>query len=134
MALKNLYSYTNLFKELNDRDFLYQSLLDYGKTIPDNFDIRFKENYINGCQSQVWIIGHKIDNRWNFTLDSDSLMVKGIGKIVIDTFNDLATDEILLISFHQFKPLAVTLSTQRQRGLQAIINKIHTITRTGATQ
>jgi sulfur transfer protein SufE len=61
-------------------------------------------------------------------------MVKGIGKIVMDTFNDLTTDEILLISFYQFKPLAVTLSTQRQRGLQAIINKIHTITRTGATQ
>lgn len=134
MALKNLESYTDLLKELNDRDFLYQSLLDYGKSVPDNHSIRTKDNYINGCQSQVWIVGNNTDNRWTFTLDSDAIMVKGIGKIVLDTFNDLTTEEILSISFQQFKSLAVTLSTQRQRGLQAIINKIHNITRTGEAQ
>ena len=134
MTLKNLDSYTDLFKELNDRDFLYQSLLDYGKSIPDNISIRTKENYINGCQSQVWVVGSITDNRWTFTLDSDAIMVKGIGKIVLDTYNDLTTEEILSITFHHFKSLTILLSTQRQRGLQAIINKIHTITRTGATQ
>lgn len=134
MALKNLESYIELVKDLKDSGLLYQCLLDYGKNIPTDIDIRTQSNYVNGCQSQVWITGKCDKDRWTFTFDSDAIMVKGLGKIVLETYNGLTSEQIQSISFHQFKPLAVTLSTQRQRGLQAIINKIHTITRTGATQ
>jgi cysteine desulfuration protein SufE len=134
MALKNLESYIELVNELEDSGLLYQCLLDYGKNINTNTAIRVKENYVNGCQSQVWITGTCKNDVWIFKFDSDALIVKGVGQIVLDTFNNLNTNEIQSITFHQFKPIAVTLSTQRQRGLQAIINKIHNITRSGDTQ
>lgn len=134
MALKNLESYIELVKDLKDSGLLYQCLLDYGKNIPTDIDIRTQSNYVNGCQSQVWITGTCAEDTWNFKFDSDAIMVKGLGRIVLETFNGLTAEQIQAITFHQFKPLAVTLSTQRQRGLQAIINKIHTITRTGAKQ
>ena len=54
-------------------------------------------------------------------------MIYGVGKILLDTFNNLPAEEIKKITYHDFKPIAAVLSSQRQRGLQAIINKIHTI-------
>lgn len=134
MALKNLESYIEMVSELEDSGLLYQSLLDFGKNITTNTAIRVKENYVNGCQSQVWITGTCKKDIWIFNFDSDALIVKGVGQIVLDTFNNLTTNEIQLLTFHQFKPIAATLTTQRQRGLQSIINKIHNITHSGDTQ
>lgn len=130
MALEKLDSYIKLVKDLGDTGLLYQCLLDLGKDTGTDITIRNPNNYVNGCQSQVWITGKCVSDCWTFKFDSDALMVKGIGKIVTDTFNQLSTNEVRSITFHNFKPLAATLSTQRQRGLQAIINKIHQITHT----
>ena len=134
MAIERLEYYIKLVKDLSDSGLLYQSLVDVGKGISTNINIRSSENYVNGCQSQVWITGKCVNNSWRFTFDSDAIMVKGIGKIVLETFDNMSTEEIRSVTFHNFKPLAAVLSTQRQRGLQAIINKIHQITYTGETQ
>lgn len=134
MALEQLESYVKLVRDLQDSGLLYQCLMDYGKNITTDIDIRTQQNFVNGCQSQVWITGTCEADRWRFKFDSDAIMVKGLGKIVLDTYNGLTHQEIATITFHQFKPLASTLSTQRQRGLQAIINKIHKISQTGDTQ
>jgi len=130
MALEKLDSYIKLVKDLDDTGLLYQYLLDLSKEIETDIGIRSSANYVNGCQSQVWITGKCINDSWTFKFNSDALMVKGLGKIILDTYNDLSSEEIQTITFHNFKPLAATLSTQRQRGLQAIINKIHQITHT----
>jgi len=134
MALEQLESYVKLVKDLRDSGLLYQCLLDYGKDIDTDIGIRTPHNFVNGCQSQVWITGKCKSDLWYFKFDSDAIMVKGLGKIVLDTFNGLTKEQIATITFHQFKPLAATLSTQRQRGLQAIINKIHKISHTGEPQ
>jgi cysteine desulfuration protein SufE len=134
MALEQLDSYVKLVKDLRDSGLLYQCLLDFGKDIDTDIDIRTQQNFVNGCQSQVWITGSCKNDIWSFKFDSDAIMVKGLGKIILDTYNGLTKDQISAITFHQFKPLAATLSTQRQRGLQAIINKIHRISHTGETQ
>jgi cysteine desulfuration protein SufE len=134
MALEQLDSYVKLVKDLRDSGLLYQCLLDFGKDIDTDIDIRTQQNFVNGCQSQVWITGSCKNDIWSFKFDSDAIMVKGLGKIILDTYNGLNKDQISAITFHQFKPLAATLSTQRQRGLQAIINKIHRISHTGETQ
>lgn len=134
MALEQLESYVKLVRDLQDSGLLYQCLMDYGKNITTDIDIRTQQNFVNGCQSQVWITGTCNSDKWHFKFDSDAIMVKGLGKIVLDTYNGLNKNQIAEITFHQFKPLASTLSTQRQRGLQAIINKIHKISQTGDTQ
>jgi cysteine desulfuration protein SufE len=134
MALEQLESYVELVKDLRDSGLLYQCLIDYGKNIDTDIGIRNQQNFVNGCQSQVWITGTCKSDLWYFKFDSDAIMVKGLGKIILDTYNGLNKEQIAAITFHQFKPLASTLSTQRQRGLQAIINKIHKISHTGETQ
>jgi cysteine desulfuration protein SufE len=102
-------------------------LLSLGEQVPLHPDLRLKQNYVRGCQSFVWVDGVVIDNCCEFRLDSDSRIAKGICKILMDCFNGLNPQQVLAINFQQFSNVAKTLSVQRQRGLQALINKIHNI-------
>lgn len=123
----SLEQYTATFEDVQDQAALQKILLSLAKQLPDNYSLRTNQNYMYGCQSDVWLAGSCENNRWRFSFDSNSLMVKGIGKIVLDCFNDLTADEIRSINFFAFKNIAARLPHERQRGLQFIINRIHTI-------
>jgi cysteine desulfuration protein SufE len=123
----SLEQYTATFEDAQDQAALQKILLSLAKQLPDNYSLRTNQNYMYGCQSDVWLAGSCENNRWRFSFDSNSLMVKGIGKIVLDCFNDLTADEIRSINFFSFKNIASRLPHERQRGLQFIINRIHTI-------
>lgn len=129
MSIKNLNEYINLIKDFDSVEVFYDMLMENGKKIAKNkqYNIRQQENFVNGCQSQVWLTGSFANDQWKFLFETDTYMVYGIGKIILDTFNNLSSAEIKQITYHDFKPVASVLSSQRQRGLQAIINKIHTI-------
>ena len=129
MSIENLKYYTEQIKSFDDRQFLYDWLMDSGKELSKkkDFNIRQQHNFVNGCQSQVWLTGFEKDDKWTFLFETDTYMVYGIGKIILDTFNGLDAEEIKKINYHDFKEIAAVLSSQRQRGLQAIINKIHTL-------
>jgi sulfur transfer protein SufE len=123
----SLEQYTATFEDAQDQAALQKILLSLAKQLPDNYSLRTNQNYMYGCQSDVWLAGSCENNRWRFSFDSNSLMVKGIGKIVLDCFNDLTADEIRSINFFAFKKIAARLPHERQRGLQIIINRIHII-------
>lgn len=129
MSIEKLIEYTELVKSFDNTEFLYDMFMENGKALAKkkDFNIRQQQNYVSGCQSQVWIVGEQKNNQWTFLFETDTYMVYGIGKILLDTFNNLPASEIKKITYHDFKPIAAVLSSQRQRGLQAIINKIHTI-------
>jgi cysteine desulfuration protein SufE len=119
--------YTENFKKIRDRSELQMILLDLAKHMPDNYALRTNKNYLYGCQSDVWLTGNCYNDRWRFNFDSDSLMVKGIGKIVLDCVNNLTSNEIRNLNYFSFKKIAVFLPYEKQRGLQFIINRIHAI-------
>jgi len=52
-------------------------------------------------------------------------MVQGLGQIVTDVFSGMSSSEVLETKFINFLPLSKLLTTQRQRGLQSVINNIH---------
>ena len=108
-----------------DGEEFYDYLLGLGR---DSFStIGGKGELVTGCQSQVWVNHAQHTKYHTFHIDSDSIMVKGIGAIVSTAFNDATTEQAKEIKFEQFKPLAKKLTYQRQRGLQSMINKIHEI-------
>jgi sulfur transfer protein SufE len=78
-----------------DTELFYDQLVEYGQPEP-TYDIKSPENYVSGCQSSVWVLIQ--DN-----------------KILVDNVD---------ISFKDFHIIAKPLTTQRQRGMQSIINKI----------
>ena len=91
-------------------------------------NIRQQENYVKGCQSDVWITTTQSEEKYFFTIDSDVNFVRGIGRILTDVFSNHTKEEIENIKFTQFKCIAQYLSLPRKKGMQIMINKIHHLT------
>ncbi len=134
MSLETLHTYTEAFSNIKNEDDLYSLLLDLARQIKLADSIKSKENFIYGCQSNAWIEATRNDSVWCFSFDSESALIRGLGKIVVDTFNNLSTYDILKIKFHNFKILASKLNIEQQKSLQILINRIHTLVNQGDTQ
>ena len=125
-----------MLKELNDHlesiqvldvEYFYDHLLDLSneREPKTNEDFKKSENFVDGCQSSLWLWSNNKDNVWQFDVLSDAHMVQGLGQIISDAYTGMTTDEVLETKFNAFVPLARLLTTQRQRGLQSVINHIH---------
>ena len=108
----------------HDQELFYDLLLEIGGDMEDISDIRTTENYVSGCQSAVWITVKKDNGVWYIQTDSDAFMVKGIAKLVAE----VATPDPNAIRFGDFHSITRNLTVQRQRGMQAIINRIRLLT------
>ena len=119
---------SNLLEELqsvsHDQELFYDMLLEIGGDMTDNPDIKNNENYVSGCQSAVWITAEKVDGVWDIQTDSDAFMVKGIARLVAE----VAKPDPSAIRFGDFHSVTKNLTVQRQKGMQAIINKIIQLT------
>ncbi len=120
---------SNLLEQLqsvsHDQEMFYDILLEIGGDMDDGTSIRTNENYVSGCQSAVWVTAEKVNNVWDIQTDSDAFMVKGIAKLVAE----VATPDPSAIRFGDFHSITKNLTVQRQKGMQAIINKIIQLTK-----
>lgn len=133
MSQQQLEQYIHSIQSQDSVEDVTRWLIALGKahTVNDSKGLRLRENYITGCQNPLWLAGVcDQSGKWQFEADSDIYYVKGIAKIVADTYSDLDRSEIVSVTFHDFKPIAQMLPVQRQRGLQQIINRIHRIVNT----
>jgi cysteine desulfuration protein SufE len=64
----------------------YEYIIDLGKQLP-LIDGTYKdeEHLIKGCQSQVWLHAEQLDDKVQFTADSDAVITKGIIALLIRT-------------------------------------------------
>lgn len=108
----------------HDQEMFYDILLEIGGDMDDGTSIRTNENYVSGCQSAVWVTAEKVNDVWDIQTDSDAFMVKGIAKLVAE----VATPNPSAIRFGDFHSITQNLTVQRQKGMQAIINKIIQLT------
>lgn len=117
MLYNNSMFLSSLEELIHDSEMFYDLLMEIG-TKPCMVDIRKTENFISGCQSQVWIA--VVNNR--IVVDADAIMVRGIARVISDYAKQ--HDDIKFSDFHKItKPLTM----QRQRGMQAIINRIRVL-------
>ncbi len=74
----------------------YSYIIDLGtelQPLPDEF--RREEFKVNGCVSQVWLVGKKYQDKLEFMADSDSLFVKGLAALLVKLFSGSTPEEIL---------------------------------------
>lgn len=105
----------------HDSELFYDYIIELGQDLDDLSEIRTPENFVDGCQSAVWVA--LVDNK--FVVDSDAFIVKGVAKIISEEANSMKNPADL--SLNAFSSITKFLTTQRQRGMQAIINKIREI-------
>ena len=74
------------FEFLDDWEERYAYIVDLGKQLPAfPGEARIEENYVHGCQSQVWLIHHYDEDSGKLFLliDSDAIIVRGLAAIIL---------------------------------------------------
>ncbi|OZC37571.1 Fe-S metabolism protein SufE [Marinobacter vinifirmus] len=126
------------FEFLDDWEERYAYIVDLGKQLPAFPDeARIEENYVHGCQSQVWLIHHYDEDSGKLFLliDSDAIIVRGLAAIILVALNGKTPRDLLATDIDElFEQLNLFrhISPTRGNGLRAMVGKIRDIAATEA--
>ena len=119
------------FQFLEDWDDRYKYLIELGEMLePFPAEEQTRENKVQGCVSQVWVISQKSDDPdpvLSFMGESDAHIVRGLIAITLALFSNkpaswiLACDEKAV--FDQIN-LSEHITPQRSNGLKSLIERI----------
>ncbi|MBQ9732124.1 MAG: SufE family protein [Alphaproteobacteria bacterium] len=116
------------FEFLDSWEDKYRYVIDLGEKLsPLDDKFHTDEWKVQGCQSQVWLIPNKQDDKIFFIGDSDALIVKGLIAIVLMIYNHKSPSEIKAIAVEDiFAKLGLSdhLSPSRRNGLLSMTEKI----------
>ncbi|MEQ9545109.1 MAG: SufE family protein [Marinobacter sp.] len=118
------------FEFLDDWEERYAFIIDLGKQLPSFPDeARTEENYVHGCQSQVWLIHHYDEESGKLFLliDSDAMIVRGLAAIILVALNGKTPRDLLATDIDElFENLDLFrhISPTRGNGLRAMVGKI----------
>ncbi|HLV78400.1 MAG TPA: SufE family protein [Marinobacter sp.] len=121
------------FEFLDDWEERYAYIIDLGKQLPAFPDeARTEENYVHGCQSQVWLIHHQDEDSGKLFLliDSDAMIVRGLAAIILVALNGRTPRDLLATDIDElFEQLDLFrhISPTRGNGLRSMVGKIRDI-------
>ena len=121
------------FELLDDWEERYAYIIDLGKKLPPFPEAeKREENYVHGCQSQVWLIHHSDaqSGRLYLLIESDAMIVRGLAAIIMTALNGRTPDELLSVdveSIFEDLDLMRHISPTRGNGLRAMVGQIHNI-------
>ncbi|MEO9522019.1 MULTISPECIES: SufE family protein [Marinobacter] len=124
---------TDAFEFLDDWEERYAYIIDLGKQLPAFPDeARVEDNYVHGCQSQVWLIHHydEASGKLFLLIDSDAMIVRGLAAIILVALNGKSPRELLTTDIDElFESLDLFrhISPTRGNGLRAMVGKIRDI-------
>ena len=113
-----------LFDDWMDR---YQYIIDLGRQAPEfPEEWKVRENLLEGCQSQVWIVTEVLETRLHYHASSDSAIVAGLIAILLSVYSGQTATDIVSTppEFIERLKLGDHLSPTRSNGLHAMINHI----------
>jgi cysteine desulfuration protein SufE len=121
------------FEFLDDWEERYAFIIDLGKQLPAfPDDERREENYVHGCQSQVWLIHHydEQNGKLYLLIDSDAIIVRGLAAIILVALNGKSPRDLLATDIDElFEQLDLFrhISPTRGNGLRAMVGKIRDV-------
>ncbi|WP_137166346.1 SufE family protein [Salinimonas lutimaris] len=111
----------------------YQYIIDLGKAIPGlTEEQKLPERLVKGCQSSVWMMSRVENDRIQFDVDSDAVIVQGLLALVLAAYNNKTPKEILAFDIDGYfteLDLERHISPTRGNGLRAIVGQIQTLAR-----
>ena len=109
----------------------YRYMIDLGKQLPPMAtELKTNERLVPGCQSQVWIESELKGDVFEFTVDSDAHIVRGLLAIVMAAYQQKTARQILDFDIEAYfaqLDLQRHLSPTRGNGLQAMVGNIRAI-------
>jgi cysteine desulfuration protein SufE len=89
------------------------------------------EHLVQGCESQVWLIAEQQEGHWQFRASSEARLLRGLIALLLARVNGLSNAELaqvdLLEWFNQLG-LSRQLSPSRSNGLNAVLQRMHSLT------
>ncbi|MEM9279952.1 MAG: SufE family protein [Pseudomonadota bacterium] len=122
---------TENFEFLDDWDDRYKYLIELGgmlEALPEEH--RTRENKVQGCVSQVWVISTKSDEPdpvLHFSGASDAHIVSGLIAIAFAIFSGKRASEILITNEKEIFDridLSEHITPQRSNGLNSLVERI----------
>ncbi len=117
----------SLFEDWMSR---YEYIIDLGKKLePLDEKYKTRENLVEGCVSQAWIVADLRDGKLHYRGDGDAIITKGLLYLLLQVVNDLSPEEITDAQIDFVKDIGLTthLSPSRTNGLIAMIQRIKEI-------
>ncbi|MGE9761925.1 SufE family protein [Pseudomonas sp. PDM20] len=85
------------------------------------------EQRVQGCESNVWLVADRRDERWHFRAYSDARLLRGLLALLLVRVDGLPADELSAIDlpgwFEQLG-LGRQLSPSRSNGLNAVLKRM----------
>jgi cysteine desulfuration protein SufE len=119
-----------LFSSCRSAEERYELIISLGKNLPVlNPIYKIPQNLVDGCQSKLYLHAIFINNTIHFECDSDALISKGLGAILLLLYNDESPEFIIT-----HKPIILSelnifssLSETRSHGLKSLFLKMQKI-------
>jgi cysteine desulfuration protein SufE len=113
----------------------YEYLIELGDDIPPlDEEQKTEENYIHGCQSDVWIESEldDEDDVLHFRGDSNAKITKGLAALIIRVLDEQPPRAVADADFDFLDDIGLHdhLSSQRNNGLKAMIEAVRERART----
>ncbi|MBX9912969.1 MAG: SufE family protein [Pseudomonadaceae bacterium] len=89
------------------------------------------EHLVQGCESQVWLIGVQQDAHWQFRANSEARLLRGLIAVLLTRVNGLSSAQLAsvdLLDWFTQLGLARQLSPSRSNGLQAVLQRMQSLT------
>lgn len=122
-----------LFDWIEDETDRYVQIMDYGKKLAEfSKEDKVVANEVKGCQSKVWLTYTYRDGKLYFYADSNTAITKGIVAILVYLWSGLTPKEIMDASLDILDKIELRkhLTSQRNNGLKAMIDKMKTVANT----
>lgn len=113
-----------VFDDWTDR---YGYLIELGEKLPGlDASQKTEANKVRGCQSQVWLVARRVDDRVIFEADSDSAITRGLIALLVKLFSGASSAEIATANLSIVEKLgfAKHLSMSRANGFSSMIATI----------
>lgn len=103
-------------------------LMQWGERLqPLSEDERSETNRVSGCESQVWLVGARNGEAWQFRAASDARLIRGLLAVLlarVDGLDGTQLQQLDLPDWFSQLGLARQLSPSRSNGLNAVLQRM----------
>ena len=108
-------------------------LMKWGERLPVLAEEdKVEANLVQGCESQVWLVGRLQDGHWQFAASSEARMIRGLVALLLARVNGLSVAELQAVDLSDwFNQLGLSrqLSPSRSNGLTAVLQRMRGLAR-----
>lgn len=103
-------------------------LMQWGERLqPLSEDERSEANRVSGCESQVWLVGTRNGDAWQFRAASDARLIRGLLAVLLARVEGQDNEQLQqldLADWFSQLGLARQLSPSRSNGLNAVLQRM----------